>query len=132
MGPALGVNQQIVNKLLAIDQRYKPQRHQLISEMKNDWRRLQQVMRQAQPPESEVKTLLGNMRHKRLEMLQLQQRQGDEEMALLTPLQQARYLMYLRSLIKEARSIKQGPRGGPMPTAPGAPPREIPVSRPPR
>ena len=45
-------------------------------------------------------------------MHNLQQRKDDEETAILTPMQQARYLMYLMSLIKEARSIKSG-TGGP-------------------
>jgi hypothetical protein len=130
LGPALGVDQQKVDRLLEIDQRYKPMRGQLIMEMKNDWQRLQQLMNQPAPPEAEIQAILGNMKAKRQEMLNLQQRQGDEEMALLTPIQQARYLIYLRSLIREARSIRDHhPRE--MPVTPG-PLREIPVSRPPQ
>jgi hypothetical protein len=131
LGPALGVDQQTVDRLLAIDQRYGPQRQQLINQMKGDWHHLQQLMGQTAPPEREVKTVLDNMRRKRLEMLNLQRQQGDEEMALLTPIQQARYLMYLRTMIREARSV----RGGGPPAGrfikPGQP-REIPVSRPPQ
>jgi hypothetical protein len=131
LGPALGVDQRTVDRLLAIDQRYGPQRQQLIRQMKADWRRLQQLMGQTAPPEQEVKTVLDHMRHKRLEMLNLQRRQGDEEMAILTPIQQARYLMYLRTLIREARSIRSGgPPAGKF-IRPGQP-REIPVSRPPQ
>ena len=48
------------------------------------------------------------MKRKRLEMLNLQQRKGDEDAAILTPIQQARYLMYFMTLLKEARSIKSG------------------------
>ena len=147
LGPALGVNQQTVDKLLAIDARYKPLRHQLVTGMKSDMHRLQQLMGQPSPPEREIKSLLADMKRKRLEMLNLQQRKDDEETALLTPMQQARYLMYLMSLIKEARSIKSGtgghsrpgvvggagglgaPGGMPVPTLR---PTEIPVSRPPR
>jgi Spy/CpxP family protein refolding chaperone len=150
LGPALGVNQQTVDKLLAIDARYKPLRHQLVTAMKSDMRRLQQLMRQPSPPEKEIRSLLADMKRKRLEMLNLQQRKDDEETALLTPMQQARYLMYLMSLIKEARNIKSGagahsgrnrpgvvggtgglgaPGGMPVPTLR---PTEIPVSRPPR
>ena len=88
------------------------------------------------------------MKRKRLEMLNLQQRKDDEETALLTPMQQARYLMYLMSLIKEARNVKSGAggsggRGRPGvvggPGGTGGPggmaiptlrPSEIPVSRP--
>jgi Spy/CpxP family protein refolding chaperone len=133
LGPALGVNQQTVDKLLAIDQRYKPLRHQLIMGMKSDMRRLQQLMSQGSPPEQEVKAVLSGMKRRRMEMLNLQQRKDEEEMALLTPVQQARYLMYLMSLIREARSIKGGPGGPGSMGAPALrPPREIPVSRPPR
>jgi Spy/CpxP family protein refolding chaperone len=148
LGPALGVNQQTVDKLLAIDARYKPLRHQLVTGMKSDMHRLQQLMSQPNPPEQEIKPLLADMKRKRLEMLNLQQQKDNEETALLTPMQQARYLMYLMSLIKEARNVKSragrpgergrpgvvggagglgAPGGLPVPTLR---PTEIPVSRP--
>lgn len=133
LGPALGVNQPTVDQLLAIDARYKPLRHQMVMEMKSDMQRLQQLMSQPAPPEQEIKALLADMKRKRLEMLNLQQRKDDEETALLTPMQQARYLMYLMSLIKEARSIKSGTGGpGGMGAPTLRPPQEIPVSRPPQ
>ena len=151
LGPALGVNQQTVDRLLAIDARYKPLRQQLITGMKSDMQRLKQLMDQPSPPEPEIRALLADMKRKRLEMLNLQQRKDEEEMALLTPAQQARYLMYLMSLIREARSIKSGGAGqgrhsrpgivggpggnagkpGVMPV-PTLRPSEIPVSRPPQ
>ena len=148
LGPALGVNQPTVDQLLAIDARYKPLRHQLVTGMKSDMQRLQQLMSQPTPPEAEIKALLVEMKRKRLEMLNLQQRKDDEETALLTPMQQARYLMYLMSLIKEARNVKSGaggPGGQGRPGVVGGPggmgtpggmavptlrPSEIPVSRP--
>jgi hypothetical protein len=150
LGSALGVNQQTVDKLLAIDARYKQLRHQLAVGMENDVQRLEQLMRQPSPPEPEIKALLGEMKRKRLEMLNLQQRKGDEDAALLTPIQQARYLMYFMTLLKEARSIKSGggrpgyqgrpgvvgsPAGMGGPGGMGVPtlrPTEIPVSRPPQ
>jgi hypothetical protein len=148
LGPVLGVNQQTVDKLLAIDARYKQLRQQLVAGMDNDVQRLQQLLVQPAPPEQEIRVLLDEMKRKRLEMLNLQQRKGDEDAALLTPIQQARYLMYFMSLIKEARSIKSGGsrpgnQGRPglvgQPGGPGGPgglgvptlrPTEIPVSRP--
>lgn len=145
LGPALGVNQPTVDQLLAIEARYKPLRHQMVTGMKSDMQRLQQLMSQPAPPEAEIKALLAEMKRKRLEMLNLQQRKDDEETALLTPIQQARYLMYLMSLIKEARSIKSGAGGSGGQARPGImggpggmgaptlrPPQEIPVSRPPQ
>ncbi len=131
LGPTLGVNQQTVDRLLAIDQRYKPIRSQLILGMQADMRHLQQLMSQAAPPEQEVKALLADMKRKRLEMLNLQQRKDEEESAILTPMQQARYIMYLMTLLKEARNVKQGSgRNGGMGSPALRAPREIPVSRP--
>ena len=43
MGPALGVNQQTVDRLLDIERRYEPGRRQLIQDMKMDYQRLQQA-----------------------------------------------------------------------------------------
>ncbi len=144
------MNQQTVDRLLAIDAKYKQLRHQLGTGMESDIQRLQQLMRQPSPPEQEIKAILAEMKRKRLEMLNLQQRKGDEDAAILTPIQQARYLMYFMTLLKEARSIKsgggrpgfqgrpgvvggQGGMGGP--GGMGVPtlrPTEIPVSRPPQ
>jgi Spy/CpxP family protein refolding chaperone len=147
LGPALGVNQQTVDQLLAIDARYKPLRHQLVTGMRSDMQRLQQLMSQPSPPEQEIRALLADMKRKRLEMLNLQQRKDDEETALLTPMQQARYIMYLMTLIKEARNIKSGTGAPSRPGVVGGPggmgtpggmavptlrPSEIPVSRPPQ
>ncbi len=131
MGPAIGVNQQTVDQLLRIEQRYRPTRQQLIRESVAEYRRLEQLMNQPAPPDQDVRAILSNIKRKQREMQDLQARQGEEEDALLSPVQQARYLMYQRRLLKEARSVKrEGPEEG-APFAP-APPREIPVSRPPR
>jgi hypothetical protein len=110
--------------------------------MKADMQRLQQLMSQPSPSERDIQAVLNHMKRKRLEMLNLQQRKDGEETALLTPVQQARYILYLMSLIRQARSIKSSPGG---PGGPGSmggpgnmgapafrPPREIPVSRPPQ
>ncbi|MBZ5529686.1 MAG: hypothetical protein LAN71_17535 [Acidobacteriia bacterium] len=97
LGPALGVDQHTVDKLLQIDQRYHPMRHQLVNESKAEFRRLQQVMEQPQPPEQEVKTILTSIKQKQREVERLKQRQDEEEMAILSPVQYARYVFYLQS-----------------------------------
>ena len=129
MWPALGVNQQTVDQLLQIELRYKPLRQQLIQESMVEYRRLEQVMNQPSPAEPEIRAILTNIKQKQKAMQELQARQGAEEDALLNPVQQARYLMYQRKLLKEARSIKGGGPGEAAPFTP-SPPREIPVSRP--
>ena len=65
---ALGVNQQTVVQLLEIRQRYRPLRQQLIGEAKNELTRLEQVMRQPNPANQEVKNILANIKKKEPEM----------------------------------------------------------------
>jgi hypothetical protein len=127
MGPALGVNQQTVDRLLQIEARYQSRRRQLIQGSKADFLRLQQIMRQPSPSDREVASLLTDIRQKKREMEDLQSRQGDEEAALLTPVQQARYILYLKSLLRDARSVRRTAPGETMPTNP-ANPRELPVT----
>ena len=77
-----------------------------------------------------MRALLDSLLRHEQETINLKQRQTEEERAILTPVQQARYILYLQQMMKEARSIKGGP-GGVAPMIPGGP-REIPVSRPSR
>ena len=51
-----------MDQLLAIDERYKPLRHQLVTGMKGDMQRLQQLMNQPTPPETEIKALTARTR----------------------------------------------------------------------
>ena len=94
--------------------------------MKTDLQRLQQMLNQSNPSDEQVRQVLQAMIKKRQDTLTLQQRQLDEEMAILTPIQQGRYLLFLMGLrqqiAREARGL-----GTPMPQT--APPRGIPVSR---
>jgi Spy/CpxP family protein refolding chaperone len=131
MGPQLGVGQQTVDHLLQIESRYQPTRQQLIRESKEDFRRLQQVMSQPSPSDQEVKAILSEIKRKKKAIEDLKTRQGEEEEALLTPVQQARYIMYLQTLGKEARSVRGRGPGEETPMMPQGP-REIPVSRPSR
>ncbi len=128
LGPTLGADQRTVDQLLKIDQKYIPLKEQSRREAKAAFRQLQQLMRNPSPPEAEVRTLLDSLLRHEQEMVNLKQRQVEEERAVLTPVQQARYILYLQQMMKEARSIKGGP-GGVAPFTPGGP-REIPVSRP--
>ena len=131
IGPTVGVSQQIVDQLLQIEARYQSPRQQLIRESKEDFRRLQQVMSQPSPSDREVKAILTDIKSKKKAMEDLKTRQGEEEEALLTPVQQARYIMYLQTLGKEARSVRGRGPGEETPMMPQGP-REIPVSRPSR
>ncbi len=129
MGPAIGVDQRIVESLLEIDRRYKPMKMQLKQDMKQDLLHLQQLLRQPSPSEEQVQQILQSMIRKRQETLNLQERQLQEEMAILNPVQQGRYLLFLiglrQQMARQARGLPMVP-GAPLP--PGTP-QGIPVSR---
>jgi len=129
LGPALGVDQATVDRLLQIEQRYRTLKGQVNQGAMADMQRLQQIMANPNPPEAEVRAILENMNKRVQESRDLQQRQQQEEMVVLTPVQQARYIMYKMQILKEARSVKKGP-GTPGPIGPGKGPREVPVYRP--
>jgi queuine/archaeosine tRNA-ribosyltransferase len=93
-------------------------------------RQLQQVMQNPQPREEEVRALMDTMERKKKEIEAVKQRQWEEQKALLTPVQQARYFFYVQNMMREARSVRS-------PAAPVAPkyptgkaPEGVPVLRP--
>ncbi len=131
LGPALGIDQHTVERLLQIDHKYKPLKEQAKKQAMLSFQQLQQVMRSPSPPERQVQAILDQMIRARRESLNLQERQLEEEMAVLTPVQQARYLMFLMGLRKqmaqEALNLRRAPQ---QEARPMAPPRELPVVRP--
>jgi hypothetical protein len=134
LGPALGVDQNKVEQLLAIDQKYKPLKDQARRDAMAAYMKLQQVMRSPNPTDDQVKVILETMRRKQQESLDLQQRQLEEEIAILTPVQQAKYLMFLMSLrrqmVKEVRSLGPLNNGGVGARPAGATaPRQMPAAR---
>jgi hypothetical protein len=134
LGNALGIDQPKVERLLQIDQNYKSRKRQAIHDAKAAFQQLQQVMSQPNPPEEQVAAILDNIMRLRKLKLTLEQQQLQEEKSLLTPVQQARYIMLLMNMrhqiVKEAQRIRNTRRGAPVPAKPAGP-REVPaVSRP--
>ena len=134
LGGALGIDQNSVERLLQIDQKYRAQKRQAIQNARGAFQQLQRVMSQPHPPEQEVAAILDNMMKLRKEKLNLEQNQLQEEKSILTPVQQAKYILLLMNMrqqvAKEAQRVRSGaPQGGPTPMKPGGP-HEVPVSRP--
>jgi myosin heavy subunit len=134
LGTALGIDQTKVERLLQIDQKYKSQKRQAIHDAKAAFQQLQQVMGQSNPPENEVAVILDNIMRLRKQKLTLEQQQLQEEKSILTPVQQARYIILLMNMrhqiAREAQRVRNTPQGVPVPPKPTGP-REVPaVSRP--
>jgi hypothetical protein len=128
LGPALGIDQHTVDQLIKIDQKYNPLKNQARQEAKAALAQLKQVMQNPNPPQEQVKAILDTMLRKEQEITSLQQRQLQEETAILNPVQHARYILYLiglrQEIAKEARSLRSGPKSM-QPITPGPEPREV-------
>ena len=133
LGAALGIDQNTVERLLQIDEKYRAQKRQAIQNAKGAFQQLRKVMSQPQPSEQEVAAILDNMMKLRQEKLMLEQNQLQEEKSILTPVQQAKYILMLmnmrQQIAKEAQRVRSAPQGVPLPAKPAGP-REVPVSRP--
>jgi len=132
LSTSLGIDQAKVERLLRIDQKYKPLKRQTIRDAKAALQQLQHLMQQPHPPEQEVAAILDRMMKLRQEKLALEQRQLKEEKNILTPVQQARYILLLmnmrQQIAREAHEMRSAPQGVPIQPQPG--PREVPASRP--
>ncbi|MFZ2088482.1 MAG: hypothetical protein WAU47_07885 [Desulfobaccales bacterium] len=132
LGSALGVDQATVDRLLQIDQKYRAQKRRAIQEAKGAFQQLQRAMSQPQTSDQEVAAILDNMMKLRKDKLTLEQNQLQEEKSLLTPVQQAKYILLLMNMrhqvAREASKVRTAPPGAPMPMKPA--PHEVPVSRP--
>jgi len=132
LGAALGIDQNTVERLLQVDQKYKSQKRQATQDARAAFQQLQRAMSQPQPSEQEVAAVLDNMMRLRKAKLDLEQHQLQEEKSILTPVQQAKYILMLMNMrqqvAKEAQRVRGAPQGVPLPAKPG--PREVPVSRP--
>lgn len=133
LGAALGIDPNTVERLLQIDEKFRAEKRQAVQNARGAFQHLQQLMSQPQPPEKEVAGVLDNMMKLRQEKLSLEQKQLQEEKSILTPVQQAKYIMVLMSMrqqvAKEAQRVRSAPQGVPLPAKPAGP-REVPVSRP--
>ena len=133
LGAALGIDQNTVERLLQIDEKYRAQKRQAIQNAKGAFQQLRKVMSQPQPSEQEVAAILDNMMKLRQEKLMLEQNQLQEEKSILTPVQQAKNILMLmnmrQQIAKEAQRVRSAPQGVPLPAKPAGP-REVPVSRP--
>lgn len=132
LGPALNIDQTKVDRLIQIEQKYKAQKRQAIQDARGALQQLQQMMSQPQPPEQDVAAILDKMMKLRQDKLALEQKQLTEQKSILTPVQQARYLLLFmnmrRQIAKEAQKVRSAPQGVPLPAKPQ--PHEVPVSRP--
>jgi Spy/CpxP family protein refolding chaperone len=87
--------------LLAVEDKYVEQRHATIENMKKAHKDLQAAMAVAKPDEAKVKGLVDTLLSGQDELFNSFKSQRDEEMALLTPVEQGKYLLMMSKMRHE-------------------------------
>jgi Spy/CpxP family protein refolding chaperone len=82
-------------EFMAVGDKYDQQRHGIIEQIKKNEADLKQAMAASKPDESKVKSLVDEAVANQGKLFDTFKEQRKEEMALLTPMQQAKYLLIL-------------------------------------
>ena len=95
----------------AVEERYAKERQELIERLKKSQAELQTAVAAATPDESKLKGLVAAIRSDQDKMVKSFRSQIDEELALMTPLQQGQYLLtlhkWLEGMMEEHMKMKQ-------------------------
>ena len=97
----LNLTSEKAKEFQAVDEKYDQSRKEIIDRIRNNESELEKVLAGTQPDEGKIKELvaaLGAGHDKLVETLKAQRR---EEMALLTPVQQGKFLMALKKWHEE-------------------------------
>jgi Spy/CpxP family protein refolding chaperone len=85
----------------AVGDKYAKDRQELIERLKKSQAELQNALAAATPDEAKIKDLVAAIRSDQEKMAKSFQSQKDEDLALMTPVQQGRYLMLLHKKMKQ-------------------------------
>jgi Spy/CpxP family protein refolding chaperone len=84
----------------AVEEKYAKDRQELVARLKKSQAELQKALAAATPDEAKIKDLVDAIRADQEKMVKSFQSQKDDDLALMTPVQQGRYLMLLHKKMK--------------------------------
>ena len=84
----------------AVEEKYAKDRQELVARLKKSQAELQTALAAATPDEAKIKDLVAAIRADQEKMVKSFQSQKDDDLALMTPVQQGRYLMLLHKKMK--------------------------------
>jgi hypothetical protein len=109
---ALKLDREGAARFFAVDNRYEEGKRRLYRDLHENIHKLRNLMQDTNPPEGELRELLSRIRNRKKDLDDLVQKQTDEEMSLLKPDQQARYVLFQIDFQREMqdliREIKEG------------------------
>ncbi len=107
---ALKLDREGAARFFALDNQYEENKRRLHRDFHEDIQRLRNLMRDMNPPERELRDLMFRLQNRKKELDDLSRKQMEEEMNLLRPEQQARYILFqidfrreIENLIREVR-----------------------------
>jgi Spy/CpxP family protein refolding chaperone len=81
-------------RFFAVNNYYEETKRKAHHDFREDIQRIRNVLRDMNPPERELRDLVSRLKNRKKEMNDLENKQLEEEMNLLKPEQQARYLLF--------------------------------------
>ena len=105
MTDALSLERDTAVKLASVSSRYCETRKGLLRNMRKDIDALRQILGDKSPDEQKLKEIIDRTKKIRKELADLRCRQMDDEMILLTPIQQARYLIFKVDFHREMHEL---------------------------
>lgn len=113
MTEALRLDRETAARFFAIETRYEDTKRQVRRDLQDDIQRLRQNLQNINPPEKDLRETIIRIRNRKKDLNDLNLRQIDEELGLLRPEQQARYLLFsidfrreIDDLLREVRDEK--------------------------
>ena len=95
----------------AVEEKYVKDRQELIERLKKSYTELENALAVATPDEAKIKGLVAALRANKDNMVKSFKSQQDEELALMTPVQQGQYLLTLHKwreeMMEEHMKMKQ-------------------------
>jgi Spy/CpxP family protein refolding chaperone len=110
MTEALKLDREEAARFFAIVNQHEENKRKLRRELQEDMNKLRNLMRETHPPEKELRDLVSRIKTKNRDFRELRLKQDEEEIALLKPEQQARYILFqidfhrdMENMIREIR-----------------------------
>ena len=105
MTDALSLERDTAVKLASVSSRYCETQKGLLRNMRRDIDALRQILADKSPDEQKLKEIIDRTKKIRKELANLRCRQMDDEMILLTPIQQAQYLIFKVAFHREMHEL---------------------------
>lgn len=108
---ALRLDRDTAARFFAIGSRYEDTKRQVRRDMNDDIQRLRHSLQNLHPPEKDLRDTVNRIRNRKKDLSELHLKQIDEELSLLRPDQQARYLLFTIDFRREIDDLLREVQG---------------------